>query len=66
MKNTITRWVVMAADTPVLVFESAGSGCSLLEMWNRTESAAYIFPGPRPNRPETQRAVITLTAVRAD
>jgi hypothetical protein len=66
MKNSITRWVVTGPDVPVLVFESAGSGCTLREMWNRTDSAAYIFPGPRTARAARPGTVITLTAVRAD
>jgi hypothetical protein len=66
MKSNMTRWVVTGADAPVLVFESTGGGCTLREMWNRTDSAAYVFPGERPTWEETRGTVITLTAVRAD
>jgi hypothetical protein len=66
MRNTVTRWVVTAADAPVLVFESAGAGCHLREMWNRADSAAYVFPGSRSGSPERRASVITLAAVRAD
>jgi hypothetical protein len=66
MRNTVTRCVVTAADTPVLVFESAGGDYHLREMWNRADSGAYVFPGPRLGPAEMRPAVITLAAVRAD
>jgi len=62
----MTRWIVTGADTPVLVFESAGGNFTLREMWNRADSVAYVFPGSRPTWDATRGAVITLTAVRAD
>jgi hypothetical protein len=65
MQNII-RWVVTGPDVPVLVFERAGRDCTLREMWNRADSAAYVFPGARPGSTEPRGAVITLEAVRAD
>ncbi len=66
MSDTIRRWIVTGADVPVMVFETSGSGCKLREMWNRTDSAAYVFPGVRPAWADTPGSVITLSAVRAD
>jgi hypothetical protein len=66
MRNTMTRWIVTAADAPVLIFECGGRCCTLREMWNRADSAAYVFPKPRPDRLKTRGPVIKLEAVRAD